>query len=157
MKSAWDRMDAVFASVPQDATAARVTSKGEHFEPTVEYAGHEHHDVPPQIISICKALPSAKPIIAELTGKRFGRLTVIGLAKVQAQSGTMKRKQHARWAVRCACGDYEFRTAKAIRNPTNTDDMCRKCRQVEVNKKRYDRDGGRGWEEFVPELKGDAQ
>lgn len=49
-------------------------------------------------------------------------MVVVGLAKDIA----------ARWIVRCDCGDYEPRTAKAIKNPANGADCCVKCRQVIV-------------------------
>ena len=71
-----------------------------------------------------RPIPKGAP---ELIGMVNGRLTVIGLlAETSAQQ--------AAWVVRCTCGKYETRTAKAIRNPKNAEDRCYHCRHLEYLK-----------------------
>lgn len=61
-----------------------------------------------------------------LTGTRFGRFTVIGMARL------WKKKDRALWVARCACGMYETRSARAVKNARNVDDCCEQCRKVKV-------------------------
>lgn len=63
-----------------------------------------------------------------LVGCKVGRLTVIGMA----------RESKGRWVVRCACGDYEIRTAKAIRNPENKGDRCSVCRGFAQSRRSFE-------------------
>jgi hypothetical protein len=56
----------------------------------------------------------------KLAGRRFGRFIVLGLSV----------EFRGRWVCRCDCGNYEFRTAKAIRNPANHIDRCHPCRKA---------------------------
>lgn len=62
----------------------------------------------------------------DLTGVQFGDYTVIG----SALSG------NGRWVCECKCGRYEFRKAKAITNPANSDDKCMDCRKREYRESR---------------------
>lgn len=60
----------------------------------------------------------------DLTGIKFGQLTVVGLYAV----GTGK---YGLWIVRCACGDYETRKARSIKTQSAKDDStacCSQCR-----------------------------
>lgn len=57
------------------------------------------------------------PLEDDLTGRRVGRLTVVGPSS----------KRPARWVVRCDCGVFSIRKARAIRNPENTSDCCGTC------------------------------
>jgi len=52
------------------------------------------------------------------SGAKFGKFIVIGLSA----------HSKGRWVVRCECGEHEFRTTKAIKNPANTQDACAKCK-----------------------------
>jgi hypothetical protein len=135
-------LDAVLASVPQDAVAARVLSQhGEHYEPVVNYASHWHSENPPPLRSPRGLSPEARRLI----GLRFGRFTVLGLADFRERG----KNAQAAWAVRCACGHYETRNAKAMRNteePLNN--MCRNCQHVEIAKRRYADEGGRPFTDF---------
>lgn len=143
-RSPKDSLERIVASVPLNQTAAKVTSGGEHYEPVVEFSAHEHFDAPPPIQPMHKLPGTAQGIV----GRKCGRLTVIGLAVSQAAEGKTRRKHNARWVVRCVCGDYEFRTVKAIRNPRNTSDRCQRCHHIERVKKRYARLGSRSVEDF---------
>lgn len=55
-----------------------------------------------------------------LMRKRVGKFTVIGLSANVA----------ARWIVKCDCGMYALRRARAIINPENTLDRCQKCEHL---------------------------
>lgn len=59
----------------------------------------------------------------DLTGRRVGRFQVIGMYRLRA----------GRWVVRCDCGDFEIRTAKAIKNPANSGDKCVVCRKIDLS------------------------
>lgn len=105
---------------PINKTAAMIVSGGVHFEPTNGMGTASDSELP---------LPTRRPEWQEwsnpawkdLSGTKFGRFTVIGIAR-----GLKK----ARWVVRCACGVYSTRTTKAIRNPLNTTDSCVACRHL---------------------------
>lgn len=56
----------------------------------------------------------------DLTGVRFGRLTVCGMAE----------GHEGKWACRCDCGTYTLRKKGAIVNPLNHMDRCEMCRQL---------------------------
>lgn len=136
-----DSLNRVFASAPLDGTAARVTARsGDHYDPEVNFANHLHSDTPIPTKPIPK---NSLYSCADLIGKQFGRMTVIGLAAEQ------NPKKKARWVVRCACGAYEIRKAPAIRNPLNTSDCCQKCQCFELAKKRYARLGARPVKDFT--------
>jgi len=72
----------------------------------------------------------------DLTGIKFGRLTVVGMVKMEQTELSPDKKTGGRWAVRCACGFYEMRTAKAVKNPKNSEDACQDCKSLE-NAKRH--------------------
>ena len=121
-RSAGDVLDRIFASAPNGRTAAAVTSESaDRYESPVK-PGCLHWDAPPRTRG-----PSAEEIICpsftDMTGVKFGRMTVIGIF---ADSVTNAQQ----WVVRCVCGHYEARRAKAIRNPANSADACVHCRHV---------------------------
>lgn len=138
MRSPKDSFERIITSVPQNATAARVMGRGTHYEPVVEMSSHEHWDLPPPM----------KAFSSDLVGRKFGRLTVLGLSVDQ------NPKKNARWVVRCVCGHYEIRKAKAIRNPANTDDCCQNCAHLRKVKSRYARLGSKSVEEFSAQKEG---
>jgi hypothetical protein len=61
-----------------------------------------------------------------LDGLVFAKFTVIG--KLLSEYSHPNRG--ASYVVRCQCGSYEIRKAKAIRNPANVNDCCAECRTV---------------------------
>ena len=61
-----------------------------------------------------------------LTGRRFGKMTVIGYSKDNKQSTYHKPN----WVCRCECGMYETRKSRAVKNPNNQNDCCHVCRQI---------------------------
>lgn len=119
----WDRV-VTSAPINKDAAVAR-DGKGEGFEPKLKDAADRVHSDTP--------LPTRKPLKGspDYSGQRSGRLVVVGLSAEIKQGD-----RPAAWVVRCACGNYEHRTAKSINNPRNVDDCCRPCRQVEYLKRR---------------------
>lgn len=97
---------------PINALAARVTRPGTHFKPHHKPSEYDVRDVRPPI------RPWAETTGSDLTGAKFGRFTVVGYSA----------EKSGRWVVRCQCGNYEFRRAKAITNANNDRDMCLDCR-----------------------------
>lgn len=119
MTKARDVHDRLLASSPVNRQAARVLGGGVHYEPKIK-AHHRSWDAPPVMRQVPKDAPA-------LVGMVSGRLTVVGLlAETSAHQ--------AAWVVRCTCGKYETRTAKAIRNPKNVGDRCYHCRHLEYLK-----------------------
>lgn len=61
-----------------------------------------------------------------LTGRTFGRMRVAGLLD---EPGTGNKR--AKWVVQCNCGNYELRSARAIKNAKRSrPDMCRVCNHL---------------------------
>lgn len=114
----------VFASSPVNATAARVLSGGIHYEERPIDEMHWHFDAPPSVTPRGK-LPWDADFL-DLTGRRIGRMTVVGYY------GKRNRKKKALWLVRCACGDYEVRTAAVIKANREPDACCILCRRVQA-------------------------
>ena len=99
---------------PINGLAARVASPGFQYTPDKKV---QTADSPfPIAIHRPRRLPGAQ----DLTGRRQGRLVVVGLA----------RDTRKRWVVRCDCGTFTLRTAKAIQNPANAEDRCEHCRHA---------------------------
>jgi len=103
---------------PVDITAARVLSGGEHYVSRSGFKGWR--------AEICPPLRPLLPTDLNLVGLKFGRFTVMGLPREKVM---LSRKTSA-WVVRCACGRFEHRSAKAIRNPANFGDRCFECRKT---------------------------
>jgi len=96
---------------PINVTAAKVLFKGEDFTPDKKIlTAHSYSPFPTRLV------PKNS---VDLTGESVGRLTVIGLAEKRGM-----------WVVRCDCGRYTMRRAKAIRNQNNTYDRCDACRHL---------------------------
>jgi hypothetical protein len=107
-----DHWDAILASSPLNATAGAVTGKGVHFEPT-EMTEETTWDAPPPLIAIPKERREL-PTFVDLTGKRIGRLTVLGMVET------------GRWACRCVCGRYIARKGRGILKQGD-EAMCNAC------------------------------
>lgn len=108
--------DRIFSSTPLNKTAGSVTSKGEAYEPNLKEM-QPFWDAPP---------PTIKPPEGthDFTGVTFGRLTVLGYMHRRAAGNGQQV-----WAVRCVCGTYEARRAKAIR-AADPEAMCQFCRHT---------------------------
>lgn len=104
---------------PINRTAALVVSKGTHFHPNKKVQTADQK-TPIRTRKV--------PLnIENLTGRRRGRFTVLGLAE------GMK----GRWVVRCDCGTYSLRRSKAINNPENDQDRCEECRHLAFLKREH--------------------
>lgn len=108
---------------PVDRMAARVVGAGTSFEFRVSDGA----------VNSFLPLPTRKPSRAEtaqgcfvdLTGSKFGRLTVIGISA----------EVLARWVVRCVCGTYGLRTAKAVKKG-DAEACCHQCHLLAVAKRK---------------------
>lgn len=127
---------------PANKTAALVTSRSR-----VEFDGTAHID--PTRLHSETPLPLRMPAAGfrpedNLTGRKMGRLTAIGLLDRAALGLNRKTrcKRGASWVVRCVCGKYETRTKRAFGNPKNKEDRCEACWKVaRMQKCRAYRDG----------------
>lgn len=111
-------MKDIHARVPIDRTAATAISKGVEFIPQKAVVNRDT-DLPIAARPATTAERNNKSFV-DLTGNRFGRFVVVGISDEFA----------ARWVVRCDCGRYTTRTAKAIKNPSNAIDRCEHCRHL---------------------------
>ena len=69
---------------------------------------------------VCPKIDQRRRAKDNLAGLKFGRFIVIGLSS----------SHKSRWVVKCACGDYEVRKAKAVKNASNGKDMCAHCSKL---------------------------
>jgi hypothetical protein len=114
--------DAIAAAAPLDAQASVVRDgSGEHYEVTVP-AHIEHYTAPPR-----PQMPRPEGV-EDLTGFQRGRFTVIRYHSPTGCGG--------KWLVRCACGDYELRRAKAIRKGDEQDMSCFRCVHTDALRRR---------------------
>lgn len=102
-----------------DQTAAKVFAGGAHYFNPVHVA-NAHWEIQPPL----KLIPAGT---VDLTGRKFGRFTVLGMHL------TIK----GRWVCRCSCGEFETRKGKSILNPENEGDRCTKCRRLSFEKRAY--------------------
>ncbi|HBE9078608.1 hypothetical protein [Serratia fonticola] len=98
---------------PINRTAALVLGKGFAYQPKKKIQTADQ----PNPIRVRFEVP---PNLKKFIGKKFGRMTVIGLAY----------ERRGRWVVRCTCGTYTLRKLKSINNPENRHDCCEQCRQL---------------------------
>jgi hypothetical protein len=75
----------------------------------------------------------------DLTGRRWGRLTVAGLLDM----GDRSRSGRAAWVVRCDCGRFETRTARSISRQHSPVEACTRCDYVRHIRRKavFDRTG----------------
>jgi hypothetical protein len=107
---------------PIDAVAARVVSRGEHFEYQADQSSLDS-DLPLAVKPIPRAA-QANPSFKNHTGERFGRFTVVGLSA----------DRKSRWVCRCVCGRYSMRSSQAISSAAK-DACCDQCYLQAVSKR----------------------
>lgn len=108
----------VYTRKPVNKTAATVIATGTHFIPAKKIQTNDS-DLPLAIRPLHK-IELARKEFQDLTGRTVGRLTVQGYS--------LDFPSH--WVVRCVCGRYSTRRARAIKNPENTQDRCEHCRHL---------------------------
>lgn len=113
--------DKLLTSVPVNSVAARVTSKGVH---RPEYRGGND-----ELFSECPVTDRFfGPTHQNLSGRRFGRLVVVGKAE-------HKKGKQGRWVVRCDCGFYCYKQTKTLTTGVSRHArMCRECAWLEYLK-----------------------
>ena len=111
-------MKNIYARTPINKTAAIVIGRGFYYEPNKIVLTNDS-DMPIATRPFTKVELRNKSFI-DLTGVRVGRFIVIGVSK-DFKGG---------WVVRCDCGMYSTRKAKAIKNPENVQDRCEHCRHL---------------------------
>lgn len=117
-KNTWD---AVLASSPLNATAATVTSKGYDYSPPVTFS-ETVWDAPPPMTPVGR-MHLANASFVDLTGRRVGRLTVLGIARDNHRASG---SGGGLWVCRCSCGRYVGRRAKSLK-AASAEAMCNEC------------------------------
>lgn len=115
--------DAVAASAPLNRQASTVRDgSGDMWEAGVPN-GMPRWIGPPPLKSGASQTAPAQVVMARLVGKRFGRLTVLGIWA----GGNAKKK--AVWVCRCDCGYYEGRKARFLEqgHPDGEEQRCSAC------------------------------
>lgn len=107
-----------YARTPINKTAATVISTGTHFIPNKKIQTNDS-ELPLAIRPLAKS-ELGDNRCNDLTGMTVGRFTVLG--------ASLDFPRH--WVVRCVCGRYSTRRAKAIKNPANSQDRCEHCRNL---------------------------
>lgn len=120
MSTPADRLNRVMASAAATSSAARVTGKGEHWQPRKAMSPSAWQDTPVPILPLPAMVPDG------MIGQRFGRLRVLGYGG--------KGSDCARWAVRCDCGGYGYQRAKMLRNAHHVP-MCPTCNYADQVKR----------------------
>ena len=111
-------MKDIHARTPVDRVAARVVQPGEPYTPDKKVA-QTLSDTPLPMRPFRRTGSNVN-----LTGRRAGRLTAVGVSSRRKANGT------AIWVCRCDCGRYVERRAKALTNPKNDVDACDLCRHA---------------------------
>jgi hypothetical protein len=116
----WDKL---VGRAPVNKGAGMIFSGGESYEPKLPDT-LVHSDVPLPIKPIDREFLN-NPQFVDMTGRKHGRLTVMGLYAANSLG-----QDRGRWVVRCVCGRYELRLTKTIKKAAPSD-MCGECRKVE--------------------------
>jgi hypothetical protein len=127
-------IEKIIISIPINRMAAIVTSKGVEFRIENKDKKRTFNENILPVKKIDDALKNSDSFI-DLTGSRFGSLTVVGLYD---KPWRVKKSSYGLWVVRCVCGNYETRTSRAIKNQLklNYDDACCLClkyRKIQKN------------------------
>ncbi len=117
--------DALATLAPLDATAATVRdATGEHWDAPVS-EGDLQWDICPKLVEIFES-HTENATFENLTGRRFGRLTVRGLLDYEAAGVARHEKKGGRWVCRCDCGEFTAKFRKALITARH-EQRCRKC------------------------------
>ncbi|HEY4356004.1 MAG TPA: hypothetical protein VGN16_09675 [Acidobacteriaceae bacterium] len=117
MATIWERLA---TSTPINRQAVKAVTARGGWEPAKQLKpyGYIRSDAP----MVTRPFPVTSDKKDDLTGLKVGRLTVIGMSFISAHG------KGASWVVRCLCGWYEVRKAKALRDPAYSKKaMCSEC------------------------------
>lgn len=103
---------------PVNRTASIVISAGQHHEYKATAIIYDS----PYPMAICAP---KNPNFVDMSGRRFGRITVIGYSK----------DFPGKWVCRCACGVYCLRKGRALRSAEHPVLPCYQCYRLAVKKK----------------------
>lgn len=111
-------------------------SSNDHFEEDLPF--EETKSLNPFAIESLVPLPTrllpAGFLNENLAGQRQGAFLILGLSA----------RHRSRWVVRCDCGIYALRSAKALKNPQNSLDCCTACRKNrELGRRMFFEENGR--------------
>lgn len=112
--------------VPVNRAAASIIRPGIRYEENFISLGEILSEAPLPTIPYPR---SARPE-DDISGLKFGRFTVIGMADLPSRSSK------ASWVVRCACGRFCYRKKASLMGCAgSTAAMCRRCDHVESKKR----------------------
>ena len=117
----------IHARVPVNSTAANVV-KPSHERDRL-HVDRETTDIRSAVPLPTRSLDGilGQPNFIDLTGRKIGKLTVIGLSTLKAT-----KVGGSRWVCRCVCGYYVHRTARVIKSETEyADQACKVCYYVQ--------------------------
>ena len=88
---------------------------------------------------VCPPIKPTPINTEDFTGVKWGRLSVLGL--LDRSDGP--KSDRGSWVVRCDCGRFECRKAKAIRTKFNPHEACDRCQYVQFLRRRtvFDKTG----------------
>ena len=110
----------IVTSKPISKEAALVTGPGIHYTPKMPRVPQLLYKNCPETFGFGYRFNKKNP---DFRKKRFGRFIAVGIST-----------EHGRWVMKCSCGNYEFRSAKALKNYENNphkeyEFMCQYCLQ----------------------------
>ena len=105
--------DRLLTSTPLNTTAAKVTAGG---------SADDDVDMGPPPIKSASPQAARNPSFIDLTGKQYGRLTVIGLHDSKRGS----ESEGASWVCRCICGNWCLQKTKAVKR-ASPEASCQEC------------------------------
>ena len=113
----------LLTSSPIDSSAASVISSGYKYKPAKKVLTSDS-DLPIKFRQPIRQ-ETQNPGFHDLSGFKFGLFTVLG---VHDRGHEKAPKTGTNWVVRCICGRFSLRKAKAIKNTNNNTDCCEICR-----------------------------
>lgn len=122
-------------AAPINIEALRVCLPGVDWIPDIKPGDHLLFDVAPDLSSVERP-KYGRWAPDDLTGRKLGRLTVVGWFGVRRNGRGEVVVQ--KWLCRCQCGSYCIRTAATIKKAKDPDDKCQACRHLSYLK-RHDR------------------
>jgi hypothetical protein len=110
------------ALIPVNRLALQGVLKGEHYK-------FNRKGIKNRRFWTYEPLPIAPLYVTaeNIIGRKFGSNMVVVNYYGKSIS---KNRPMGRWIVRCVCGNYELRSAKAVKNKKNKNDCCCECKKI---------------------------